>query len=198
MATSANFGNMFSMAAASLVLPFLPLLPKQILLTNFLTDFPEMGIANDRVDPEMTRRPRRWDIGFIRNFMLAFGPLSSIFDFLTFGTLLVLLHATERQFRTGWFTESVVSAAAVVLVIRTRKPFYRDRPSALLLVATLLVMAAAVVFPLTPLAGLFGFERLPLVFYAVLAIILTVYIIAAEAAKSIFYRLTDRSAKGTG
>jgi Mg2+-importing ATPase len=198
MATSANFGNMFSMAAASLVLPFFPLLPKQILLTNLLTDFPEMGIANDRVDPEMTRRPRRWNIAFIRNFMLAFGPLSSVFDFLTFGTLLVLLHATEKQFRTGWFTESVVSAAAVVLVIRTRRPFYRDRPSGLLFTATLLVMAAAVLIPFTPLAGPFGFERLPPIFYPVLGIILALYIASAEAVKSIFYRIADPSSKGIG
>jgi len=198
MATSANFGNMFSMAAASLVLPFLPLLPKQILLTNFLTDFPEMGIASDRVDPEWTRRPRRWNIRFIRNFMLAFGPLSSIFDFATFGILLLLLHASERQFRTGWFTESVVSAAAVVLVIRTRKPFFRDPPSGLLLIATILVIAAAVLFPFTPLAGPFGFERLPPVFYAALGIILALYIACAEVVKSIFYRFADPPTKSAG
>ena len=111
MATSANFGNMFSMAGASLFLPFLPLLPKQVLLTNLLTDLPEMTIATDRVDPEMVARPRRWDIGFIRRFMIVFGAVSSVFDFLTFGVLLRLLGAAPAQFRTGWFVESVVSAA---------------------------------------------------------------------------------------
>lgn len=117
MATSANFGNMFSMAGSSLFLPFLPLLPKQILLTNLLTDIPEMTIATDNVDNEMVEKPRRWDIGFIRNFMLTFGLLSSIFDYMTFGVLLLILHANVKQFRTGWFIESVVSASLIVLVI---------------------------------------------------------------------------------
>src|SRR5512136_1769595 len=107
MATSSNFGNMFSMAGASLFLPFLPLLPKQILLTNLLTDFPEMTIASDSVDEEMIGRPRRWDIRFIRNFMTTFGVVSSLFDYLAFGVFLLLLHATVEQFRTGWFVESV-------------------------------------------------------------------------------------------
>ena len=128
MATSANFGNMFSMAGASLLLPFLPLLPKQILLTNLLTDFPEMTIATDSVDPELVDQPRRWDIHFIRKFMIVFGLLSSVFDYLTFGVLHWLLQATPEQFRTGWFQESVISAALIVLVIRSRRPFYRSRP----------------------------------------------------------------------
>jgi Mg2+-importing ATPase len=123
MASSANFGNMFSMAGASLFLSFLPLLPKQILLTNLLTDFPEMTIATDRVDRELVEKPRRWNIQFIRNFMLTFGLLSSVFDYLTFGVLLLILQATTDQFRTGWFLESVISASVTVLVIRTRKPF---------------------------------------------------------------------------
>ena len=123
MATSANFGNMFSMAGVSLFLPFLPLLPKQILLTNLLTDFPEMTIATDRVDSEMVDYPRRWDIKAIRKFMITFGLVSSVFDYLTFGVLLLILQATRDQFRTGWFLESVISASLIVLVIRTRKPF---------------------------------------------------------------------------
>ena len=132
MATSANFGNMFSMAGASLFLPFLPLLPKQILLTNLMTDFPEMTIATDSVDPEMVERPRRWDIRFIRNFMLVFGLVSSVFDYLTFGVLLLRPARQHRQqFRTGWFVESVVSASLIVLVIRTRRPFFRSRPGRL-------------------------------------------------------------------
>jgi len=116
------------MAGISLFLPFLPLLPKQILLTNLLTDFPEMTIATDRVDAEMVDHPRRWDITAIRKFMITFGLVSSIFDFLTFGALLTLLNATQDQFRTGWFLESVISASLIVLVIRTRKPFFKSLP----------------------------------------------------------------------
>ena len=128
MATSANFGNMFSMAGASLFLTFLPLLPKQILLTNLLTDFPEMAIATDNVDKELVESPRRWNMRFIRNFMMTFGLLSSLFDYLTFGVLLFILHASPEEFRTGWFAESVVSASLVVLVVRTRGPFFKSRP----------------------------------------------------------------------
>ena len=129
MATSANFGNMFSMAGASLFLSFLPLLPKQVLLTNLMTDFPEMTIASDNVDPEMVAVPRRWDIRFIRRFMLVFGLLSSVFDYATFGVLLLVLHASPAEFRTGWFIESVASASLVVLVIRTRRPLFRSAPA---------------------------------------------------------------------
>ncbi len=188
MATSANFGNMFSMAGASLFLPFLPLLPKQILLTNLLTDLPEMTIASDRVDDDWIRRPRRWDIGFIRRFMLTFGPISSIFDFLTFGVLLLLLHANPGQFRTGWFLESVVSAALIVLVVRSRRPFFRSRPGRPLLLATLVVVGLVVALPWTPLAGPFGFSPLPVWFVGTLLGIVLVYVAAAEAAKAAFYR----------
>src|SRR5512135_1612954 len=128
MATSANFGNMFSMAGVSLILPFLPLLPKQILLTNLMTDFPEMTIATDNVDSEMVDSPKRWDIKAIRKFMVTFGLISSVFDYLTFGLLLLVLNASEIQLRTGWFVESVVSASLIVLVIRSRKPFYKSKP----------------------------------------------------------------------
>ncbi len=140
MATSANFGNMFSMAGASLFLPFLPLLPKQILLTNLMTDFPEMTIATDAWTPRF-EQPRRWDIGFIRRFMLIFGLLSSVFDYLTFAALLFVFRATTVQFRTGWFVESVVSASLIVLVVRTRRPFFRSRPGKPLVAATLAIGA---------------------------------------------------------
>jgi Mg2+-importing ATPase len=188
MATSANFGNMFSMAGASLFLPFLPLLPKQILLTNLMTDFPEMTIATDSVDPEMVERPRRWDVRFIRNFMMVFGLVSSVFDYLTFGVLLLLLHATPAQFRTGWFLESVISASLIVLVIRTRRPCFRSRPGLHLLIATSLVVAATLVLPYTPLAGILGFTPMHWPFIGALAGILALYIVAAELAKKIFYR----------
>ncbi|MGE5819066.1 MAG: magnesium-translocating P-type ATPase [Deltaproteobacteria bacterium] len=187
MATSANFGNMFSMAGASLFLPFLPLLPKQILLTNLLTDLPEMAIATDCVDHELVQEPRRWDIRFIRKFMFIFGLISSVFDYLTFAVLLFLLHANVDHFRTGWFMESVVSASLIVLIIRTRKPFFRSKPGRSLWVATLSVVLGAIAFPYTKLAWVFGFAPMPLEFLFVLLGILFLYIVAAEAAKAMFY-----------
>ena len=193
MATSANFGNMFSMAGASLLLPFLPLLPKQILLTNLMTDFPEMTIATDSVDVEMVERPRRWDTRFIRNFMMTFGLVSSVFDYATFGVLL-LLGATGDQFRTGWFLESVISSCLIVLVVRTRRPFFMSRPGRHLLVATVLVVAATLALPYTPLAAVLGFTPLPVRYLPVLGTIVACYIGAAELTKRVFYRrgLTTR------
>jgi len=188
MATSANFGNMFSMAGASFFLPFLPLLPKQILLTNLLTDFPEMTIATDNVDKEMVERPRRWDIKFIRNFMMTFGILSSVFDYLTFGVLLLILHATTDQFRTGWFLESVISASSVVLVVRSRKPFFKSRPGKYLLIATLMIVGVTLIFPYTPFGKTFGFSPLPISFLLFMGVIVILYIIAAEIAKRVFYK----------
>ncbi len=189
MATSANFGNMFSMALLSLFLPFLPLLPTQVLLTNLLTDLPEMTIAGDRVDPELVSQPRRWSIGFIRNFMVTFGLLSSLFDFLTFGALLFLLHATVDQFRTGWFIESVVSASFVVLIIRTKRPFFSSRPSISLIVVTLLVGLFTFILPFSPLSEPFGFTKIPTYFLVIIAVIVGIYIAAAELVKKIFYRM---------
>ncbi len=187
MATSANFGNMFSMAGASLFLPFLPLLPKQILLTNLLTDIPEMTIATDNVDNEMVDKPKRWDIGFIRNFMITFGLLSSIFDYMTFGVLLFILHANVEQFRTGWFIESVVSASLIVLVIRSRRPFFKSRPAKQLLLATLSIVVLTVISPYTPLAGIFGFQPLNVFFLLMLAVIVILYVTLAEVVKRYFY-----------
>ena len=188
MATSANFGNMFSMAGVSLFIPFLPLLPKQILLTNLLTDFPEMAIATDSVDEQMIDYPRRWDIKAIRKFMITFGLVSSLFDYLTFGLLLILLHANEGQFRTGWFLESVISASIIVLVIRSRKPFFRSRPGKYLLIATLSIALITLVLPFTPVGNVFGFSPLNLSTYLLLLLIVVLYILAAEVTKRIFYQ----------
>lgn len=188
MATSANFGNMFSMAGASLFLPFLPLLPKQILLTNLLTDLPEMLIATDRVDEELLTQPRRWNIKFIRKFMATFGLVSSLFDCLTFGVLLLMLQATTEQFRTGWFIESVVSASVIVLVIRTRKPFFKSKPGKYLVIATLLIMVLTLGLPYAPIAKVLGFQPLPVSFLFMMGVIVVVYIIAAEMIKKFFYR----------
>ncbi len=188
MATSANFGNMFSMAGASLFLPFLPLLPTQILLTNLLTDFPEMTIATDTVDKEIVEDPHRWDIGFIRKFMIVFGLTSSIFDYLTFGVLLFLLPGRIEEFRTGWFVESVISASMIVLVIRSRKPFFGSRPGKYLLAATVLTGALTLAFPLTPFAALFGFKPLQIQIILIIGAIIGLYVLTAETIKKIFYK----------
>ena len=186
--TSANFGNMFSMAGASLFLPFLPMLPMQILLTNFLTDFPAMAIAGDRVDREWVERPRRWDVHFIRNFMITFGLVSSVFDYLTFGTLLLVVRATTGQFRTGWFLESVLTELLILLVIRTQKPFFKSRPGRLMLIGVLLVAGVTFVLPYSPLSGILGFTPLPVSLLLILASITVLYVATSEIAKQIFYR----------
>ncbi len=187
MATGANFGNMFSMAGASLFLPFLPLLPSQILLINLLTDFPEITIATDCVDDELVNSPRRMDIQFIRNFMIVFGLLSSVFDYLTFGALLLLLHVQPQQFRTGWFLESVISASLIVLVVRTRQSILKSKPGNYLLAATVAVVMITLIIPVTPLATVLGFQQLPLGFVLVLMMIVALYVMAAEVVKRIFY-----------
>src|SRR5512135_2860905 len=184
MATSANFGNMFSMAGVSLFLPFLPLLPKQILLTNLMTDFPEMTIATDSVDKEMIDVPRRWDIKAIRKFMITFGLVSSVFDYLTFGVLLLILQATQGQFRTGWFMESVISASLIVLVIRSRKPFFESRPGKYLLLATLSIAVITLILPFTPLAAILGLSPLPASFLLIIGMIVVLYIFTAEITKT--------------
>jgi Mg2+-importing ATPase len=186
--TSANFGNMFSMAGASLFLPFLPMLPMQILLTNFLTDFPAMAIAGDSVDREMVEKPRRWNIGFVRNFMFTFGTVSSVFDYLTFGLLLLVLHANQDQFRTAWFVESVMTELLIMLVIRTQKPFFRSKPGKYLFIGTLLVAAVTLVLPYSPLKGALGFTPLPLPLLLTLLGITGLYVLASEAAKRAFYQ----------
>jgi Mg2+-importing ATPase len=188
MATSANFGNMFSMAGASLLLKFLPLLPKQILLTNLMTDFPEMTIATDSVDKEMIDYPRRWNIKAIRKFMITFGVVSSVFDYLTFGVLLLILHVNEFQFRTAWFVESVASAALIVLVIRSRRPFFRSKPGKYLLIATLSIVAVTIILPFTPIAGILGFSSLSLPLFIYIGLIIVLYIITAEIIKRVFYK----------
>jgi Mg2+-importing ATPase len=195
MATSANFGNMFSMAGASLFLPFLPLLPKQILLTNLLTDFPEMAIATDRVDQINIQTPQHWDLAFIRRFMIIFGLLSSIFDYLTFGVLLYVFHAKEKAFQTGWFIESVISATLIVLVVRTRLPFFKSLPGKYLSIATGFILLFVLALPLTPISLWFGFARLPIIFYGWMLLIVACYIIAAEIAKRWFYSKLNKTTK---
>jgi len=153
-----------------------------------MTDFPEMTIATDRVDAEMVDHPRRWDIKAIRKFMITFGLVSSVFDYLTFGALLLILNATQNQFRTGWFLESVISASLIVLVIRSRKPFFKSRPSKYLFMATLVVVTVTMILPFAPLGEVFGSSRLPILFLLLIAIIVMGYIVTAEIAKVIFYQ----------
>lgn len=187
--TSANFGNMFSMAGLSLFLPFLPLLPKQILLNNFLSDFPAMTIATDSVDPEWVERPRRWDVRFIRNFMVVFGLVSSGFDFLTFGILLWGVRAAAPEFRTGWFIESLFTELVILLVVRTHRPLFRSRPGRLLWMSTLGVGLAALVLPyVPPVARAFGFVPLSAEILALLGAITLLYVAANEVAKKVFFR----------
>ena len=188
MATSANFGNMFSMAGASLFLSFLPLLPRQILLTNLMTDFPETTIGTDNVDSEMIEQPRRWNVKFIRNFMIVFGILSSVFDYIAFGVLIFVLHSPMELFRTGWFVESVISASLIVLVIRSRKPFFKSFPGKYLFLTTIVIVGATLVFPFTPLGNLFGFVQPPLVMLVLMSIIVVFYIVVGEVVKGIFYK----------
>jgi Mg2+-importing ATPase len=188
MGTSSNFGNMFSMAGATLVLPFLPMLPVQILLNNLLYDVSELPIPLDDVDAEYLRKPRRWDMGFVRRFMLAIGPVSSVFDFLTFFLLLRVLHADAPLFHTGWFLESLATQVLVIFVIRTRRSPLRSRPSPWLVIGAAAVIALAIGLPATSLGRQLGFVPPPARFYGVLAAMVLLYLLAVEAAKRWFYR----------
>ena len=191
--TSANFGNMFSMAGAALFLPFLPLLPKQILLNNLITDFPAMAIATDSIDLDQLKKPQIWDIEFIRNFMIVFGIISSVFDFLTFGALMFVLKSGPEEFRTGWFVESVMTEVLIIVVMRTWKPFYRSRLSRGLLIAMIVVLMITFALPYSPLSELLGFRALPISWLLVLGLITLLYIAASECAKRIFYARTVRT-----
>ena len=188
MGTSSNFGNMFSMAGASLILPFLPMLPIQVLLNNFLYDLSEVPIPMDDVDDELLGQPRHWDIQFIRNFMLVLGSVSSVFDFLTFGLLLWVFNATEAVFQTGWFIESLATQVLVIFVIRTRRNPLRSRPNLLLAVTSLAVVVAGIVLPYTAIGRWFGFVPLPPAFLAALSAMVVCYLILAEGVKRWFYR----------
>jgi Mg2+-importing ATPase len=178
---------MVSMAFASLALPFLPLLAPQILLNNFLSDVPSLAIATDNVDREQVRRPTHWNIAYIRRFMVAFGLVSSLFDFVTFAFLLLVAQATAAVFQTAWFVESLITELAIVLVIRTRKAFWRSRPSALLSWLTLAVALLAVAIPYLPGAGWLGFIPLPAFAVAGLVAITLLYLAASEATKHWFF-----------
>jgi P-type Mg2+ transporter len=188
MGTSSNFGNMFSMAGASLLLPFLPMLPSQILLNNLLYDLSQVTIPGDRVDLDYLQKPKKWNVALIRRYMIWMGLVSSVFDFLTFGVLLWVFKAGAELFRTGWFIESLATQTLVILLIRTRKAPWRSRPSRALLLSTLACVATGTLLPFTPLAGLLGFVRPPLTLLAVIALMLTIYLGMAELMKRLLYR----------
>jgi Mg2+-importing ATPase len=186
--TSANLGNMLSMAVASVFLPFLPLSAGQILLNNFLSDIPAVGLAEDDVDEEMVSTPHRWDMKFISRFMLEFGALSSLFDIMTFAVLLVIFDASVSEFRTGWFVQSLLSELVIALVVRTRRVFFRSRPGSLLATSTALLCLLALAIPYLPHVGVMGFVPLPPAMLLALIVITAVYVVCAEVAKHWFYR----------
>ena len=190
MGTSSNFGNMFSMAAASLFLPFLPMLPTQILLNNFLYDVSQISIPTDNVDPALLHKPKRWQIAFIRQFMIIIGPISSIYDFLTFGVLLWIFHASTNAplFHTGWFVESLATQTLVVFVIRTAGNPLKSRPSGPLLFAVLAIVVVAAVLPYTDLGNILKFAPLPLSLLGAIAFLAVTYLLLVQVVKSWFYR----------
>ncbi|MGO4491894.1 magnesium-translocating P-type ATPase, partial [Arthrobacter sp. 2YAF22_2] len=188
MGTSSNFGNMFSAATASVVLSFLPMLPGQILLNNLLYDSGQLAIPGDRVDKEQLLAPAHWNIAFIRRFMFLFGPISSVFDFATFALMLFVFDAVPGEFRAGWFIESIATQTLIIFAIRTRRvPFLRSRPSVGLLFASLGVVALGIYLPLSPLAGVLGFDPLPVPFFLALLGMTVVYLVLVEAAKQWFF-----------
>jgi Mg2+-importing ATPase len=190
MGTSSNFGNMFSMAAASLFLKFLPMLPTQILLNNFLYDMSQIAVPGDNVDAALLHKPKRWQIGFIRQFMTIIGPISSIYDFLTFGVLLWMFHAAANPplFRTGWFVESLATQTLVVFVIRTAGNPFKSRPSGRLLASVVAVAVAGAVLPYTPLGPLLGFTPLPLSLLGTISVLAVTYLFLVQVVKTWFYR----------
>jgi Mg2+-importing ATPase len=181
--TSANLGNMVSMAAASLFLPFLPLTAGQILFNNFLSDVPAVGLADDSVDPELVDRPRRWDMRVIGRFMVVFRLLSAVFDLVTFGLLQIVFKATPELFRTGWFVESLLTELVIALVVRTRRPFFQSRPGKLLLISTTGLIVVTFAIPYLPFASVFGFVPLPGMLVAAISGITVLYVVATELTK---------------
>ena len=187
MAMSSNFGNMFSMAGATLILPFLPMLPVQILLNNLLYAVSEMPIPMDEVDSEITERPEHWDTQFIRNFIFVLGPISSIFDFLTFGLLLLVFQANEALFQTGWFVKSLATQVLVIFVLRTRRNPLRSHPHPLLAATSIAVVVLAFLLPFTPLGAWFGFVPPSLTFLFAIAGLTLSYLLLAQGAKWAVY-----------
>ena len=184
MGTSSNFGNMFSAAAASFMLPFLPMAASQILLTNFLYDISQISIPTDNVDPETLVKPEKWDIGVIKKYMITFGPTSSLFDFATFGMMLYIFKANEKMFQTGWFIESLITEILVIFMIRTRRvPFFTSKPGTILTISSLSIVAIGIAIVYSPLAQYFGFVQLPMLYFTILIGFTVVYLGIVESIK---------------
>jgi Mg2+-importing ATPase len=189
MGSSSNFGNMFSMMGGSLFLPFLPMLPIQILLNNFLYDMSQLAIPTDEVDSDYLSKPRPWNIGSIKKFMVIIGPISSIFDFITFGVMLFIFRASADLFHTGWFMESLITQTLIIYVIRTGKiPLIESKPSLPLILTSLLIVATAIIIPFSPLAGPFGFVAPPNLYFAILVLIVLTYLLLAQMVKGWFVK----------
>ena len=189
MGTSSNFGNMFSAAGASFLLPFLPMTPLQILLTNGLYDLSQLSIPTDNVDRSSLVKPRHWNINFIRNYMIFFGPISSLYDFLIFAIMLFIFHARGALFQTGWFIESIATEILVVFVIRTSKtPFFLSKPGKWLLSTCLGIVALGIILPFTPFSQPFGFITPPPLYFLILILLVLSYLFLVETLKKIFLR----------
>ena len=196
MGTSSNFGNMFSAAGASFLLPFLPMAPVQVLLTNSLYDISQLSIPTDNVDPEQLERPNRWNIKLIQRYMMFFGPLSSLFDFLTFGMLYFWFHASGATFQTGWFMESLVTEIIVVFLIRTKRvPFFTSKPSTALTVTCLGIIAFGLYLPFSALGHIFAFTTPPMGLLAAIAALTAVYLFLVEAMKRRVFGVTSNKLK---
>ncbi|MBI4982327.1 MAG: cation transporting ATPase C-terminal domain-containing protein [Candidatus Omnitrophica bacterium] len=189
MGSSSNFGNMLSMTGASIFLPFLPMLPIQILLNNFLYDLSQIAIPSDDVDKEYILKSRPWNVNYIKKFMLALGPVSSLFDFITFGVLLWVFRAPESLFHTGWFLESLCTQTLVIYVIRTGKiPFIESKPSQFLMFTSIYIVTIGMVLPFTPLGKYFGFVAPPPLYFIFLIFIVGLYLLMVQKAKNWFIR----------
>jgi Mg2+-importing ATPase len=193
--TGATFGNMFSIAGTSLFLPFLPMLPKQILLNNLVSDLPFLTIASDRVEKEQLRRPGNWDLRMIRRFMVVFGIHSSLFDFLTFYLLYKVFDLTASQFQTGWFIESTITELLILFIIRTRKPVYQSRPGIWLLGSGIMALLITMALPYMPFADALGFSLIPSRLVAGLTLVLLAYLVTGDWLKQIFFRLNLKSSQ---
>jgi Mg2+-importing ATPase len=189
MGFSSNFGNMFSMMGASVILPFLPMLPSQVLLNNFLYDTSQLSLPTDEVDSDDIKKPTFWSLPFIRRYVLIIGPISSIFDFLTFGVLLLVFHFGEKQFQTGWFMESIATQVFVIYVIRTKKiPFFQSKPSRALLINTLLAVGIAWIIPYLFIGKYFEFAALPLPVLLIILVMVFIYLLLVQFVKRWFYK----------
>jgi Mg2+-importing ATPase len=189
--TSSNFGNVFSMAGASLIVPFLPMLPKQVLMANLLTDTAVMSIPTDEVDRDWTKSPKKWDMNFIKRFMITFGLLSSVFDYITFLFLLYVMKVSSDIFRSAWFLEGLFTQILVILSLRTKKLFLKSKPSSLLLLTVFGVGLVGIIIPFTPLGKMLELKPLSMPLYLFVLLVVVFYLASVEIVKGFFYKKHD-------